>query len=44
MMKIGLVLIALVLAIVKVHPVLLILGGAFAGWLLTRPEQDGDAV
>ena len=43
-MQIGLVLIALVLAIVKVHPVLLILGGAFAGWLLTRPEQDGDAV
>ena len=43
-MQIGLVLIALMLAIVKVHPVLLILGGAFAGWLLTRPEQDGDAV
>lgn len=43
-MQIGLVITALLLAIVKVHPVLLILGGAFAGWFLTRPEQDGDAV
>ena len=42
-MQIGLMMTALVLAIVKVHPIVLILGGAFAGWLLTRPEQDGDA-
>lgn len=43
-MQMGLVAIALVLAIVKVHPVLLILGGALIGWILTRPERDGDAV
>lgn len=39
-MQIGLVLTALVLAIVQVHPVLLILGGALAGWLLTRPDEE----
>ena len=41
--QIGLMLLALVLAIVKVHPVILILGGALAGWLLTRPDREGDA-
>ena len=41
-MQIGLVLAALVLAIVQVHPVLLILGGAFAGWLLTKPGKKTD--
>ena len=40
-MQMGLVTAALVLAIVKVHPVLLILGGAIAGWLLTRPDEEG---
>ncbi len=43
-MQMGLVAVALVLAIVKVHPVLLILGGAFAGWLLTRPDKEGDTL
>ena len=43
-LQMGLVAAALVLAIIKVHPVLLILGGAVAGWFLTRPEQEGDAL
>lgn len=38
-MQMGLVVIAFLLAILKVHPVLLILGGALAGWLLTRPKE-----
>jgi len=42
-MQIGLVLAALLFAIIDVHPVILILAGAFVGWLLTRPEQEGDA-
>ncbi|MBO5365399.1 MAG: chromate transporter [Peptococcaceae bacterium] len=42
-LQIGLVLLALVLAIFKVHPVLLILGGALAGWLLTQPDREEDA-
>ncbi len=42
-MQIGLVLAALVLAIVQVHPVLLIVGGALAGWGLTRPNREGGA-
>jgi chromate transport protein ChrA len=39
-MQIGLVAAALLLAIVQVHPVLLILGGALAGWLLTQPDSE----
>ena len=42
-LQIGLVLLALVLAIFKVHPVLLILDGALAGWLLTQPDREEDA-
>lgn len=37
-----LIAIAFVLAAFSVHPVLLILGGALAGWLMTRPKE-GDA-
>lgn len=36
-----LVAVALLLAIGQVHPVLLILGGALAGWWITRPEEEG---
>lgn len=43
-MQLGMALAALFFAIVNVHPVLLIVGGAFSGWLLTRPEQDGDVL
>jgi chromate transport protein ChrA len=39
-MQIGLVAVALLLAIVQVHPVLLIVGGALAGWLLTQPDRE----
>ena len=39
-MQIGLVVAALLLAIVQVHPVLLIVGGALAGWLLTQPDRE----
>ena len=39
-MQIGLVAAALLLAIVQVHPVLLILSGALAGWLLTQPDSE----
>lgn len=35
-----LVAVALLLAIVKMHPVVLILGGALAGWLLTRDNKE----
>lgn len=40
--QMALVLTALVLAICSVHPILLILGGALAGWLLTRSEGERD--
>jgi hypothetical protein len=39
-MQIGLVAVALLLAIVQVHPVILIVGGALAGWLLTQPDRE----
>lgn len=38
-MQMVLVVIAFLLAILKVHPVLLILGGALSGWLLTRAKE-----
>lgn len=38
-MQVVLVVIAFLLAIFKVHPVLLILGGALSGWLLTRTKE-----
>ena len=39
-LNLGLVAAALLLAIVQVHPVLLIVGGALAGWLLTQPDSE----
>ena len=39
-MQIGLVAVALLLAIVQVHPVILIVGGALASWLLTQPDRE----
>lgn len=41
-MQMGLVLVALVLAIVNVHPIFLILTGAFIGWFFTRPDREVD--
>lgn len=37
-----LVLVAFFLTIFHVHPILLILGGAWAGWLLTRDRKEAD--
>ena len=45
--QMALVLLALVLAIIDVHPVILILGGALAGYLMTRQvssAKEGDGV
>lgn len=41
-MQIGLVLAALLFAILNVHPILLIMGGGLAGWVLTN-EREEDA-
>lgn len=38
--QLGLVAVAFALAVLEVHPVLLILGGALAGWLLTRSGEE----
>lgn len=38
-----LIALALVFAVVHVHPVLLILGGALAGYWMTRPGKAGDS-
>jgi flagellar basal body-associated protein FliL len=37
--QMALVLLALILAIVQVHPVILILGGALAGYWMTRDTE-----
>lgn len=42
-MQLVLIAIALLLAVADVHPVLLILGGAFAGYLMTMPAKEGDS-
>lgn len=42
-LQILLVLLALVLAIADIHPICLILGGAFVGWLWTRSDKEADA-
>ena len=39
-LQILLIVIAFVLAIFNVHPVVLILGGALAGWLITRQKGE----
>lgn len=41
-MQLGMVLAALFFAIVSVHPAVLILAGALAGWALTKEERGGD--
>lgn len=38
--QLGLVAVAFGLAVLNLHPVLLILGGALAGWLLTRSGEE----
>ena len=38
--QMALVVVAFVLSVVKLHPVILILGGALAGWLLTRENKE----
>ena len=40
--QIALIVVALLLAVLDVHPVLLIAGGALAGYLMTRPAKEGD--
>lgn len=41
-LQISLVLVALTLAIVNVHPICLIIGGAFSGWIWTRSDKEAD--